>query len=247
MTLSAPLSKEFAEYEAAIASARYAFATSPALLQVVDPNADPKFLTAFLLYFSALGVAMTKPVDSWIFRAGEASKDRGFEEIGEALCLHARHEAGHHLMMIEDTKALAKVWNSYDDTYIEAEDVLALRPTTGVIAYTNLHEEVIAEAPFAQIAIELEIENLSITLAPSLIANCKKILGEEISEGLSFIEEHAAIDVSHTHFNEKQMDKFLAEYPECFDDLVESGQKALRAYALFISNCVGLAHWLVAD
>ena len=247
MPLNAAVSTKFEVYEDEIAKAREQFAMNPALSVITDPDADPKLLTAFFLYFSALGVAMTEPVDSWITRAGEASKSKGFSQIGQALCLHAKHEAGHHLMMIQDTKALVNYWNSKYEPKLDAEELLAHPLTDGVRNYAQLHEDVIAsEAPFTQITIELEIENLSLTVAPPLIENCKKVLGSEIAEGLSFLEEHAAIDVSHTHFNEKQLDKFLAEHPEQLDLLLASGQKALEAYGAFVSDCVGLAQELVA-
>ncbi|MFY0539080.1 hypothetical protein [Nannocystis pusilla] len=50
---------------------------------------------------------MTAPVEGWIRRAGERCLAAGLNEIGNALVAHARHEAGHDAMMVDDTRSLA--------------------------------------------------------------------------------------------------------------------------------------------
>jgi hypothetical protein len=242
MTLTTTLTSPFDLYEAKISLARKLFVNSPALSVILAPDVAPKVLEAFLIYFNSLGVAMTEPVDDWITRAGVASKNQGFMQIGQALCSHAQHEAGHHLMMIKDTKILVNHWNSQYEPKLDAKKLLAHPITNGVRNYAKLHEDVItSDTPFCQIAIELEIEGLSVSVGPSLIEHCKKILGNEVIEGLSFLEEHIAIDVSHTHFNEKQLSKFLAEHPEQLESLIAAGEKALKAYSEFVNDCFELA------
>lgn len=232
-------------YQARIDKARQQFADSPALSTILSPDIEPKTLEAFLIYYNALGVGMTEPVESWINRAGEACKAKGLEEIGKSLCLHAKHEAGHEQMMMKDTHVLVANWNSRYEPKLNAEELIAQTPTKGVRNYIQLHEDVIvSNSPFSQLAIELEIENLSVSIGPSWIKQFKQVLGDDVVKGLSFLEEHIAIDVSHTHFNEKQLNSFLSEHPEALDSLVSAGEKALKTYNLFLDDCIELAEEL---
>lgn len=232
-------------YQARIDKARKQFADSPALSTILSPDIEPKTLAAFLIYYNALGVSMTKPVETWIDRAGEACKAQGLKEIGKSLCLHAKHEAGHEQMMMKDTEVLVADWNTRYEPKLNAEELMAHPATEGVRKYIQLHEDVIvSDAPFCQLAIELEIENLSVSIGPSWIKQFKHVLGDEVVKKLSFLEEHISIDVSHTHFNEKQLNKFLSEYPEALDSLVNAGEKALKAYNMFLDDCIELAEEL---
>ncbi len=234
-------------YEPQISVARAEFSNNAAASTILDPNVDPKLLKAFLIYFNSLGVAMTEPVDNWIKRAGENCIKMGLTELGQALCLHAQHESGHHEMMINDTEVTIKHWNESHKPILNSQEVLAEPITEGVNEYIKLHENVILEAPFGQIAIEMEIERLSVIFGPSLINQCKKVLDPKFMNGLSFVKEHVAIDVSHTHFNEKHLNKLLNQYPEYSTKLVEIGNKALEAYAMFIDDCLSKAKILVAS
>ncbi len=224
----------------------YRFWSNDQISIILASDVSPKFLEAFLIYFNALGVSMTEPVEDWIDRAGKSCESKRLTEIGQSLRLHAKHEAGHHSMMINDTKVLVDRWNSRHEPKLDVAQLLAQPVTNGVRSYINLHEDIIAsDAPFGQLAIELEIEGLSVSVGPSLIEQCKKILGSEVLEGLSFLEEHIAIDVSHTHFNEKQLDKLLTQHPEYLESLVSAGEKALKSYAMFLNDCATVAKTLV--
>ena len=229
-------------YEFEVSKARDAFIERPALLELLDPDADPIFIELFLIYYNALGVSMTEPVESWICRAGERCKQIGFIDLGASLCVHATHEAGHHEMMINDTQHLVEQWNKKHSFQLDAQEILAQPITPGVQNYIKLHEDVIAsDAPFGQLAIELEIERLSVTVVPDLLKQFVRVLGSDILQGLSFLEEHVALDVSHTHFNNKQINKFLEQNPDAVMSLVNAGQKALEAYGTFLEDCVRLA------
>ncbi len=240
-TLSTAISPQ-AIYESEVSPVRDAFTKCPALLELFNSDADPILLELFLIHFNALGVSMTEPVDRWITQAGERCKQLGFVEVGNALCLHATHEAGHHEMMITDTKTLVKNWNERHAFQLDATEMLAQPLPNGVQKYVKLHEDVIAsDTPFCQLAIELEIERLSVDVGPILIKQCLEILGSDVVKGLSFLEEHIAIDVSHTHFNQKQMNKFLEQHPDMVMPLADTAKKALEAYQLFLNDCVQLA------
>jgi hypothetical protein len=236
---------QFEAYESALAPARQRFAENPKFRAVVAGAVDPALLELFLVHFTALGVAMTEPVDGWIRRAGERCKAIGLDELGVALVTHAKHEAGHHLMMIEDTKKLASRWNArhaQPGQQIDPDVLLRLPATPGVRRYRELHEAVIAsDAPYGQLAIEYEIEMLSIVHGKALIANCAALLGPEILQGLSFLEEHVEVDAGHTKFNAAQLGRLLTAHPAFLASLVEAGSGALAAYAMFLDDCADAA------
>ena len=205
-------------------------------------------LALFLVVFSSLGVQMTEPVEHWIRRAGERSEAVGFAALGRALKMHAKHEANHHLMMIDDAKLLTERYNQKYGTALDVEALLASAATPGVVDYVKLHEDVIAsDAPFCQIAIEYEIENLSVSLGPKLLAECVRKLGNEVLDGLSFLREHVEIDGGHTAFNEVELQRVLAIDPQLAEKLSSTGSAALDAYARFLGDCLSRARALLTS
>jgi hypothetical protein len=229
-------------YEPLVADARERFASSQALAEMLAPGVRPERLELFFIHFCAFGVQMTEPVDGWIRRAGARCTALGLTDLGRSLTAHAKHEAGHHLMMIADTRKLVASWNARRAFQLDANELLALSATNGVARYAALHEEVIAgDAPYGQLAIEYEIERLSVTSGPAVLGQCASVLGRESLAGLSFLEEHVAVDVGHTKFNELQLERLLADRPALAAGLGDAGTRALDAYATFLADCVAQA------
>jgi GNAT acetyltransferase-like protein len=228
-------------YNQLMAQARERFEASSGLNAIRSSN-NPRFLEAFLLYFSAIGAQMTEPVESWIRRAAERCSALGLQELAEALARHARAEAGHHLMMIADLRSLATHWNSRYRPLVDADELLRLTPSYGASRYCLVHEENIAgNTPFAQIAIEYEIEQLPLRYGLLFVGRCLEMFGPEILPSLSFVTEHIDLDIGHTHFNAQQLSKFIDLRPESLPSLIAAGSAALDAYAQFLTDCVELA------
>jgi len=230
------------QYEPRIARARDMVASAPIITKLLDPNVDARTLERFLIEYCSLGVQITEPVEGWIARAGERCREVGLGEIGTALIQHARHEADHHLMFIEDTRKLAARWNSRNAPPLDADALIARPATRAMKHYVELHEETIAsQTPYGQVAIELEIERLSVVVLPDLLAQLGRVLGREVLESLSFLGEHAALDVGHTHLNTRMMDSVLRERPESAADLARIGAEALFIYMAIFEECWQLA------
>jgi hypothetical protein len=228
-------------YNRLLAPARQRFETSSGLNTLRSGN-DPRLLEAFLLFFCAIGAQMTEPVESWIRRAASRCAALGLTDLAEALTRHARAEAGHHLMMIADLRSLARHWNSRHTPRVYADELLRMTPSYGASRYCLVHEENIAgETPFAQIAIEYEIEQLPLRYGGSFVARCLEIFGPEILPSLSFVTEHIDLDVGHTQFNAQQLSKLIDLIPESLPSLVAAGGAALDAYAQFLTDCVEFA------
>jgi hypothetical protein len=230
-------------YNPGLHDARARFARNTSLCTILDPSVDPDFLELFFIHFCAVGVRMTEPVEGWIRRAGERCHTLGLERLSRALLAHAKHEANHHLMMIEDTRTLVARRNARGARpRLDAESLLALSPPPGVRAYVALHERVIASAaPFGQLAIEYEIEALSVKYGAQLIQQVARVLGKDALAGLSFLEEHVAIDAGHTKFNEVELAGLLEEHPDYAPALTAAGSEALDAYGAFLDDCHKLA------
>jgi hypothetical protein len=144
--------------------------------------------------------------------------------------------------MEEDASRLVRLWNERHEPKLDAGALLALDHTGGVTAYRGLHEDVIAgSSPYGQLAIEYEIEMLSVTYGPQLIDRCSRIIGKDILQGLSFLQDHVELDVGHKKFNRIQMSKLLDEQPEFLPSLASAGSNALNAYAMFLDDCVTMA------
>lgn len=232
-------------YDHGVASARRRFYDDQAIQLLKSPEIGASHLEAFYIYFCAFGVGMTQPVEGWIRQAGEACIAVGQPKLGKALIGHAKAEADHHLLMIEDLGQLCQRRKGAGRAAPTAEYMLALDWPDSVHRYRRMHEDVIAgSAPYAQIAIENEIEMLSVGLGPDLLNNASALLGSEFVTDLSFLTEHVELDAGHTKFNRRQMAAFLevqdskGTASETVDALVMAGTEALDAYRAFLSDCV---------
>jgi hypothetical protein len=226
-------------YESSVLHARSLLETDLGIRALFDPEIEPVLLERFLIMYNASGVYMTEPVEGWIRRAGERCVEIGLTDIGRSLIMHARHEADHHLMLIADTRHLVAGWNARHRPPLNADHLLAAPPLRATRDYIKLHEDTIAgDMPFGQIAIEFEIERISVTLFTRLVERWKCVLGPEIMRGLSFLEEHVELDVGHTQLNEKIMERLLGLRPEAAASLGKVGAAALEIYVAFMNECL---------
>ena len=199
-------------------------------------------LELFLLHFCAIGAQMTQPVENWLRRAALRCAELGFEQLATGLSQHAQAESGHHLMMIADVHSLADHWNSRHSPRVDADELLNQAPSKGARSYCDVHERNIAgNTPYAQIAIEYEIEQLPLRYGSLFLTRCLEVFGPEILPSLSFVSAHIDLDVGHTYFNERELAKLLDSTPESLPALVAAGTAAFDAYAEFLSDCVALA------
>jgi hypothetical protein len=226
-------------YEPHVLGARGRIREDPAVRALLDPAIDPVILERFLITYNAAGVQMTEPVEGWIRRAGERCTAIGLTEVGRTLTMHARHESGHHLMMIEDTRRLVERWNARHPSKLDAGRLIAAPPLQATKDYVKLHEDTIAgDMPFGQVAIEFEIEGISVSIFTGLVEHWKSVLGPTIMSGLSFLKEHVELDVGHTQLNEKMMERLLNARPDAALALGRTGSEALDIYAAFLNECL---------
>ncbi len=177
---------------------------------------------------------MTRQVADWITRSGARCAELGDAELGSFLARHAEHEAGHEQLHLDDLRRLIA-----RDTaaagyhrFTERELLGECAENGGVKWYIELHERNIAgHAPWKQIAVESEIELLSVTQGPLLISRIVSVLGFGVLDCLSFVKEHAVLDIGHSYAHLRTLDRFLGAHPDRAKDLAKGGIEALEAYA----------------
>ena len=214
---------------------------------LAEPVSEAQML-GFLLHFSALGVQMVEPVESWIRRAGAACIDRGFDELGAGLLEAAEGEAGHDAMMHADLRVLVSRWRESYLPPVDAASLLATPRTEAIRRYAEVHEETIAgEHPYAQIGIEFEIESMSLVLGPPLIAACKRAVDADIISAMSFVREHVELDLEHTSEDIAKLEAFLVANPGTGPTIAATGARALAAYLDFFTDCIDRGFALAAS
>jgi hypothetical protein len=213
--------------------------TEATVRTLLSPAISPALMERFLIEWSARGAYMTEPVEGWIRGAGERCIALGQEKLGRGLITHSRHEAGHHLMTIEDTRVLVRRWNARYAQQLDADALIAQPPTEAMRAYRELHDDTIAsELPIGQAAIEYEVGYLAVTLVPRILAQVTRVLGREATEQLSFLTEHAAVDVGHTALNERMLEEILLQHPAQASRLAAIGARGLDCYLRFLGDCL---------
>jgi hypothetical protein len=231
----------FEEYERLLAPARDRFAAS-AGVRAIQASEDGAFLEAFLFYFSIIGSTMTEPVEGWLLSASVRCAVLGLSDLSRALRGHARAEAGHHMMMIADARCLAARRPACNLPEVDVEQLLRQVPTGGALRYIKAHEANIeGAAPYAQVAIEYEVEMLPLRYGDAFVRHCVAVLGMGILPCLSFVTEHIVLDSGHTHFNATLIKRLLQILPDSMPMLVNAGTEILEAYAEFLEDCVKLA------
>jgi hypothetical protein len=238
-------------YNHALITGRHRFATESVFSLILAGKIEPDLLELFWIYYCSIGVGMTESVEDWIRRAGERCVALGWTDLGQTLIANAKQEAGHHLLMIADTKSLVDRWNHNHHSQLSLQAFLPFTYPNSVLAYAQLHEAVIAGAqPFGQIAIEYEIESLAVQYGAQLIATSKQLLGADFGQTLSFIQTHVSLDAAHAEDSRAKLQAFLTQQPEDSESLAIVGQASLDCYRAFLDDCLDCAkeHYrLLAD
>jgi hypothetical protein len=213
--------------------------TEPVVRTLLSPDLSPALLERFLIEWSARGAYMTQPLEGWIRGAGERCIALGQETLGHMLLTHARHEAGHHLMTLQDARVLARRWSARHARPLDADALLAQAPTEAMRQYRQVHDEAIGgELPLGQAAIEYEVGYLSAVVVPRLLLQVKKVLGQETLDQLTFLNEHAAVDAGRRALHERMMEQLLRTRPEEGRRLAAFGARGLDCYLRFLADCL---------
>ncbi len=229
-------------YNDGVKDARKQFADSPVLKKLFNPFLDARFLELFLIHFCAVKTGFVEPVAEYIREAGERSQKLGYEEMRDFFHHHADEEVGHDKWAIEDTHKLVDHWNKRRTPALNAQDLLDKRFTPAVRRYHELHLNVIrGNAPYGELAIDVEIERISVKFGPKMLLFCMAKVGPKITTNLTFVKKHVMADQGHDKTNFSTIEEFLMKRPETLPALVDVGKKAIEAYHGFLADCFRLA------
>jgi hypothetical protein len=232
----------FDEYENRMTPFRESFSKRDGI-KFFTQSKDKDRLLHFLVHWHGLGIKMTEQVEVWIQSAGEGCKRIGMDELGKSLDRHASEESGHERMMESDFNFFLHLWNQVKDTKIKPSDFLASSIPDSCKDYIELHRRIFSgDQPFGQIAIEYEIEQLSLSHGSEMINNPVAVLGSEALAGLSFLRHHVHLDIAHTKFNKELMISCYAQKPDCLEFMLSTGKEALEIYGNFLQDCLRRAN-----
>lgn len=229
-------------YEPYAQLARGRLESDAALRRLLEPTLQPIVLERFLIEWMARATYMTEPVDGWIRRTGQRCVEQGLEKLGQSLITHAKSETGHHLMTIDDARALVDYWNARHEPRLRLEELLAQAPFESMKEYRRLHDDTIeGPHPVGQVAIEREVGFLAVEYVPRVMEQVEKVLGRDVADKLTFLAEHTAVDVGHTMLNEKMLEEAIQRSPEHALHYAETGARALTTYIRFMGDCLHVA------
>jgi hypothetical protein len=229
-------------YEPHTLLARSRLESDAALRRLLEPSIKPAVLERFLIEWMSRAAYMTEPVDGWIRRTGQRCVDQGLDKLGQSLITHAKSETGHHLMTMDDARALVDYWNARHEPRLKLEELLAQTPFESMKEYRQLHDETIeGPHPVGQVAIEREVGYLAVEYVPRVMEQVERVLGKDVADKLTFLAEHTAVDVGHTMLNEKMLAEAIQRSPEHAHIYAETGARALTTYVRFMGDCLHVA------
>ncbi|MFK0733946.1 MAG: hypothetical protein ACFKPT_30775 [Gloeotrichia echinulata GP01] len=231
------------EYQKKAELARQEFASREVVKELFTKEIEPKLLQLFMIHWSALSAGLTEPIPAYLQRAGERCQNMGLESMANFFYGHEEEEDGHENWAMDDVKELVVIWNQEQpNCQLDAQELLAKKISPAVKLYHQLHERVIeGDSPWAELAIDVEIELLSTTYGPILVKKWVDCMGQASLSNVSFLHKHVLADVGHTDTNFDVVDKFISEHPEYVDTLVQTATDALNIYAEFLKDAMTYA------
>ncbi|MDH0627793.1 hypothetical protein N5D36_10525 [Pseudomonas mosselii] len=231
------------EYQIRITAAREKFAAREEVQALFKAPMDAPLVNLFMIYWSAMSAALTTPIPEYLATAGVRCEALGLSRLAEFFKEHTEEEDGHHEWAAADVHKLVSLWNAkYPGMPINTEDLLVSNLTPSVRRYHQLHKDVVAgDAPWAELAIDVEIELITTQYGPALLKACAAALCEEGQKSISFLAEHVRFDFGHTDTNFRVVAELIEAKPEYTQHLVAIGEQALTAYGDFLGEALQLA------
>ncbi|MDI2590211.1 hypothetical protein POF45_02035 [Pseudomonas sp. 681] len=230
-------------YQARMNVAREQFARREDVQQLFNSPLDPELLNLFMIHWCAMSAALTTPIPEYLATAGVRCEALGLTDLAEFFKEHTEEEDGHHEWAAADTHKLVKLWNEQQPALqLDAEELLFTNMTASVRNYHQLHRDVVSgDAPWAELAIDVEIELITTQYGPPLLKACASALCEESRKSISFLAEHVNFDFGHTDTNFRVVAELIEAKPEFTAHLVSIGERALDTYGDFLGEALHLA------
>lgn len=231
-------------YDEQLEESRKAFLESEVIKTMLDPAIDAKFAELFVLQWTALNARFVSKTADYLLTAGNNSCQMGLKGVGEYLIKHSAEETGHEDWAVSDTIKLIKNWNRrYRDHRLSSFELINQQTSSAVERYHQLHKDIIFEkgAPFAELAIGLEIERITRVFGPLMLKQCFRKMGVRVLWEMSFLVEHIRFDFGHVVHDEEILGQFMLDHPQHREAVIQTGREALSVYEEFLVDCFGFA------
>jgi hypothetical protein len=217
-------------YDGLVATARARLDGDRRLSALVEPAIDRAQLHTCLLQWKAWRSQLTDPAHGWVRRAAERCIARGYPEVGRMLMMRGKRTADRHQALLDDLQFLVERWNTSGRPEVDAARFLQTAAPASLRRHVNLQESIIdGLEPFAQVAIEYELDRASDILAPRLLKQAQRVLGHEIARGLTALQASVA-DQGQTTFSERHLTRLLAQQPQAVATLGITGAIVLDCH-----------------
>lgn len=235
-------------YQAKCTVHRQRFDQRPAIREIFYRPLNKRLTSAFMLHWSALSAGFAAPIGSYLQRAGERCREQGYADIARFFLAHAAEEDGHDEWGRKDAHRLAARWNRENPGLaLDAERLLGDNTPEVVQRYYRLHEGVIDQGwPWAELAIDVEIELLTAKYGPRLLWRALRSMGLKSLADIQFLRDHVRFDFGHTRENFRTLHQFIHRHPECTQTLTEVASEALEIYADLMQEALDRAHATLA-
>jgi hypothetical protein len=201
-------------------------------------SSDPVLPELFMIYWTVLSAGLTGPIPHYLRSAGEKCREKGLPEMAEFFFEHCEEEDGHDGWAKKDTEKLVVRWNKrHPQLVLDTEELLSQKDSPAVKRYHEMHEKFIfGEAPYGELAIDVEIELITVKYGPKFLLKCIAKMGPGIIFDMSFLREHVRFDFGHTDKNFDVIHRLLEQHPEFLEHLVDAGRGGLETYAGFLGD-----------
>lgn len=222
---------------------RQKFASKEIVKELFERQVNPKLLKLFMIHWNALNAGLTEPIPMYLKRAGERCQNMGLGFMADFFYEHEHEEDGHEDWAIDDVKELVSLWNKEEPNHkLDAKNLLAKKISPTVKRYHELHEQIIeGGSPWAELAIDVEIELIATTYGPVLVRKWIDCMGQESLSKVSFLDKHVSADVGHTKTNFQIVDRFISEHPESVNVLLKTASDVLNIYADYLEEAMAYA------
>jgi hypothetical protein len=225
-------------YDNLVAPARARLDSDRRLNALMDPAIDRAHFHCCLMRWNAWRAQLTHPSHGWVRRAAERCIARGYPEVGRVLMLRGKRIADRHQALLDDLHGLVQGWNASGRPAVEAARFLEAPAPASLRRHLDLQESIIAGLePFAQIAIEYEIDRASDILAPRLLKQGLRVLGHQAARGLAALRARIS-DQGQTTFSERHLTRLLAQHPQAAATLGITGAIALESHLDLLGDCL---------
>lgn len=225
-------------YENAMVEARVAFADR---VNPLIKSATADSLGFFLIYYSALGLALHETMDKLLRKAVKRSQKLGYADLSKALQTQADLELEYCQHRKQDLREWVEWWNGKRGLNLSVKDYLKHPTMPSMQNFVDLHKDVVKHrSVFAELAMVYEMQRANSIYSFSLIKLAIFKLGMSSLKPLGFIRRMTKDD-SQGPLNKQMLSDFLKMHSDALPVMLDKANAMLSVYSDFLEDCFTLS------